>query len=82
MLGNPKNTVQILAEPSEIVALTKHSTVQSMDAALDVWAEWERHGHKTGVVEYDLQLLLSAIYDAGRVQGIREERRRRRKLNS
>ena len=53
-------------------------TAYAMDAALNVWIDWTRHGSKTGNAEYDTKLLLAAIYDAGRMQGIREESSSRR----
>jgi len=53
-------------------------TAEAMDAALNVWIDWIRNGSKTGNAECDVQLLLAAIYDAGRMQGIREERARRK----
>lgn len=80
MLGNPKKPVTILFNPQEVVALShKYSTTESMYAAFDVWAAWVRDGHKKREADWELRCMLSAIFDAGRLQGIREERARRRK---
>jgi len=83
MLGNPKKPVTILIDPQEVVTLAnRYSTTQSMDTAADVWRAFFRSRPKSDPNEWDLLAAIAAIYDAGRVQGIREERRRRSQSNS
>ena len=82
MLGNlNRPATKTLIEPGEICRLTcKYATVQEAEIAQDICEELyrqQRNIYDTDRRFYEL-LLLSAIFTAGRLQGIREERHRRR----
>lgn len=80
MLGNPKKPVTILFDPEEAVTLCDmYSGSQSIRIAANVWKYWMEAGCKVEDDVQDTLLLLGTIFDAGRLQGIREERARRRK---
>ena len=68
-----------LVDPLEIVELfDKHGTAEAIADAAAIFYEWQEHGRKNTDRLFDSLCILGAIFEAGRIQGIREERSRRR----
>ena len=79
MMGDQRRSIELLASPEEVISIyRKHGTISSLHAAEAIWKAWRLHGRTTGDAVYDFDCLLGAIFEAGRVQGIREERFRRK----
>ena len=74
MLG--ENIAPTLITPQEVAALREYITLDELQKAAAVARALPPED--TGDLMYDHYCMLSAIYAAGRIQGIREERARRR----
>ena len=75
MIGNAKRAFPELITPAEAVALSvKYGTAEAGARAIDIANEYQRQTEG----ERDRRDIAAAIYDAGRMQGIREERARRK----
>ncbi len=78
-----KKKPELLISPKEVIAICwQYSTIDTIEAVRQLCYEWNRQ------INADLQrnspnfcfaCMQSAIYEVGRMQGIREERLRRRK---
>lgn len=77
MLGNLRTgRTPLRIDPGEMVRLTTaHGTLDSVEAAVAIAKEWERQ-HGENETEWDVMQMMAAVFDAGRVQGIREARER------
>ena len=77
MIGNPKVTHPDLISAAEAVALSSFTTCESAYRAAAIADEFRKRSR-----ERDPRSLMiwiyAAIFDAGRIQGIREERSRRK----
>lgn len=62
-----------LVTPAEAVKLTVHRTLKDTRIAVAVAEEYRR----TGDIKGSIAGLLGAVWNAGRIQGIREERAKR-----
>lgn len=62
-----------LVTPAEAVKLTGYRTIKDSKIAVEVAEEYGR----TGDLKESFAGLLGAVWNAGRIQGIREERARR-----
>lgn len=62
-----------LVTPAEAVKLTGHRTLKDTRIAVAVAEEYRR----TGDIKGSIAGLLGAVWNAGRIQGIREERAKR-----
>ena len=68
-----------LVDPLEIVELfDRFGTAEAIADAAAIFYEWQERGKKNTDRLFDRLCLLGAIFEAGRIQGIREERSRRR----
>ena len=80
MLINSKSNIPELINPESFVMLyMRHATVDAMQKAKDIYDECiDQEGRWAAGDEYwDAMSILGAIYEAGRVQGKREERVKR-----
>lgn len=76
MIG--KKRMRLLIEPQEVIATArKYGTVDTVDIAVQLRDEWNRQTN-TAIwnreMDFNKLCMLAAIFDAGRMQGIREER--------
>lgn len=79
MIGNNKCPHAELISPQEAVALAlKFSTVQSAYIAEDIEREYMKQTEGEKSPRWRYGWLLATLYNAGRIQGIREERQRRK----
>lgn len=69
-------TAQPLITAKEAVALSEHNTIEPIYIAKDIADEWEKVKGKDNSYFRYLRLL-ATLYEAGRIQGKREERRKR-----
>lgn len=83
MIGNfAKPFPARMVDPKNFVALYQRiATCESMYRAEEVANEWKVQIRSVPVDDprFDYMSMLGAIYEAGRVQGIREERRRKKR---
>lgn len=74
------NKTELLITPEEAIRLSKMRTISDFFIVKDITAKFE-NGLTAEEIEQDQQyysmLLLVAIWNAGRVQGIREERKKK-----
>lgn len=75
MIG--ENIPQTLITPQEISALRKYITLDELQKAAEIVRALQLR--PSGDPESDYCCMLAAIYAVGRIQGIREERARRKK---
>lgn len=79
MMGNLSRSIPELITPAEAVSLTlSHATAQEFMIGHDIAVEY---GKRAGKIKSEIDRyhwLLATCYCAGRLQGIREERRRRK----
>lgn len=79
MIGNAKRAFPELITPAEAVALSvKYGTAEAGARAIDIANEYQRQTEGERDRRFREYWTLAAIYDAGRMQGIREERARRK----
>lgn len=71
-----------LIEPSEALRLHRFTTVSEMHIAYSLYNAFKEQEKKESDRLWALMDLCSFIYNTGRVQGIREERKRRVKENA
>lgn len=77
-----KTTTDALVSPKEVSQLAKYCTIADCQIANDMWFGYLKdhpHALQPGRKDryYEVSLAITALYNAGRVQGIREERARR-----
>lgn len=73
-----KAPIQQLIAPDEAMKLFRYAGRQEMYIAKDLHDIYREQREKTGDSLWDMMSLLSFVYDTGRVQGIREERAKRK----
>lgn len=85
MLCDQRAHIPELVEPESFITMyTQHATYTCMNRARDVAQAYKKKkpGRLTDWLidlnSWDVMTLLGAIYEAGRLQGIREERRKKR----
>ncbi len=79
MIGNSKRPPAELISPQEAVDLAlKFSTTQSAFIAEDIEREYMKQTEGEKSPRWRYGWLLATLYNAGRIQGIREERQRRK----
>ena len=80
MIGNVKRNIPELITPAEAVSLTReYATSQEILAVIEIEREYRKHPERNAKNPRDLyMILLTTCYNAGRIQGIREERQRRK----
>lgn len=82
MVGNLKKQAGILVTIEEVVTLCKnHCTTDSGDFCYEAVTEWkQRYSQMNGL--FSQIWMYSCLFEAGRIQGIREERRKHRSHHS
>ena len=82
MVGNLKKQAGILVTIEEVVTLCKnHCTTGSGDFCYEAAKEWQRrYSQMDGL--FSQIWMYSCLFEAGRIQGIREERRKHRSHHS
>lgn len=79
MVGNLKQQPSILVTVDEVVTLSrKYGTTETADFCYEVAKEWKKRSRQSDSL-FSMMCLLSCCFDAGRIQGIREERIARRR---
>lgn len=76
MIG--KAPFQQFIGPAEAMSLFRYAGCQEMRIAKDLYDIYREQREETGDSLWDMMSLLSFIYDTGRVQGMREERAKRK----
>lgn len=74
------NKTELLITPAEAIRLSHTRTISDFDIVKDLTAEFEKDLTADDVEEnqwFYSMCLLSAIWNAGRIQGIREERKKK-----
>lgn len=64
--------------PEEAVSLFRHASASEMYRVKALYDTYRQHGGMNDGTPWGTMSLLTFIYDTGRVQGIREERARRK----
>lgn len=78
MLGNLTKQPSIMVTVDEVVTLCrKYGTTETADFCYQVAQEWNKRSHQPDSL-FSLMCMCSCLFDAGRVQGKREERAARR----
>lgn len=78
MLGDQRTHFNNYVDIKEFLALyEKHTTTEAMVIANEVFDLWCARCRRSGDSKFDFVLGLGAVYEAGRIQGIREERRKK-----
>lgn len=76
-----KGIIQPLISPQETITLLRENgTVDTIDIAIKLCYEWRRQTSaelQKGSEDFNFACMLAALFDAGRIQGIREERQKR-----
>lgn len=73
-----KAPIQQLIAPAEAMELFKYAGVWEMYIAKDLYDFYRAKRERNSDSLWDMMSLLSFIYDTGRVQGMREERAKRK----
>ncbi len=68
----------LMIAPGEAIALFEHAKLTEMYRAKDLYDAYIESGNQSSGTLWELISLLSFIYDTGRVQGIREERAKKK----
>lgn len=76
MIG--KYTPPELITPEEAIGLFKYATISEMYTAKVLYDIYRQHKGISSDPLWDAMSLLSFAYDTGRIQGIREERAKRK----
>ena len=76
MIG--KAPFQQFIEPAEAISLFRYAGCQEMYIAKDLHVIYREQRGKDSDSLWDMMSLLSFVYDTGRVQGMREERAKRK----
>lgn len=71
-------TPPLMITPDEAIVLFKHARVTEMYRAKDLYDAYIGSRKQSGNAFWEFMSLLSFIYDTGRVQGIREERAKKK----
>ena len=71
-------TPPLMIAPDEAIALFKHARITEMYRAKDLYDAYIESRNQSSDTLWELMRLLSFIYDTGRVQGIREERAKKK----
>ena len=83
MLGNPKRPIPpIMVSIKEVCELESvHGTMQEIEVCRDIIAYWKEHYSQKHADDplFNQMLCASTLFTAGRLQGMREERMRRKK---
>lgn len=77
MMGNCGKKIENLISPEEVVAMfRKNGDLQSIANAVAIHNEWQRTSKAENEIGngWDFAGMIGCIFEAGRVQGIREER--------
>lgn len=77
-----KEPVNPLITPAEAFELSKHINVSETQLAIELFDFFRAHRITSREPYWDLACALAFIYDTGRVQGIREERAKRKRANA
>ena len=81
MLGNCRRPFpeRLIDARTAVYLCRKYATVESVYRADEVVGEYIlQHPEQNIMMTQDCRFMLATIYDAGRLQGIREERRKRK----
>ena len=73
-----KAPIQPLIAPAEAIELFKYAGIREMYIAKDLYDFYRAQRGRDSDILWDTMSLLSFIYDTGRVQGMREERAKRK----
>lgn len=73
-----KALVQQLIAPAEAMELFKYAGIREMYIAKDLYDFYRAQKGRDSDSLWDIMSLLSFIYDTGRIQGMREERAKRK----
>lgn len=73
-----KAPIQQLIAPAEAIELFKYAGIREMYIAKDLYDFYRAKRERNSDSLWDMMSLLSFIYDTGRVQGMREERAKRK----
>lgn len=65
-----------LIKPKEALKLFRYSGLEELDTAIHLYESYYKMKYKSG---FDFTKFLSFVYNTGRIQGIREERRKKRR---
>ena len=77
MIG--KQDIPQLITAQEAVEISRRAgAIDSVNMARDIALEWKRTSDGLRGRAFDYWCMLASIYDAGRIQGIREQRQRAR----
>lgn len=71
-------TPPLMIAPDEAIALFEHARLTEMYRAKDLYDAYVESRKQSSDTLFELMSLLSFIYDTGRVQGIREERAKKK----
>ena len=77
-----KEPIKPLITPAEAFKLSEHIKISETMIALELFDFYRLHRATSHEPYWDLAYVLSFVYDTGRVQGIREERTRRKRANA
>ena len=79
MIRNGK--IQLKISPQETITLLRENgTVGTIDIVIKLCDEWHRQTSselRKDSKDFNFMCMLAALFDAGRIQGIREERQKR-----
>lgn len=73
-----KAPIQQLIAPAEAIELFKYAGIREMYIAKDLYDFYRAQRGRNSDSLWDMMSLLSFVYDTGRVQGMREERAKRK----
>lgn len=73
-----KVPIQQLITPAEAMELSRYAGIQEMHKAKDLHDFYRTQKGRYSDSLWDMMSLLSFVYDTGRVQGMREERAKRK----
>lgn len=73
-----KAPIQQLVAPDEAMELFKYAGIREIYIAKDLYDFYRAKRERNSDSLWDMMSLLSFIYDTGRVQGMREERAKRK----
>ena len=69
-----------LVSAEEAIRLGDHRAIDDMSVAGEIMVEYRKKPSKSNDSQWDMLSLLAVVWNAGRVQGIREERKKRKEL--
>ena len=73
-----KRNHAVLISPEEALHLNEHATIEEMYIAMDLYEAYREQNGVNNDPLLDTMSVLSFIYDTARIQGIREERARKK----